>query len=180
MAYCSTEVRPLFSCGGTPFMKNRPPARKGASWTPGITAFAAGVAAGAWCLARKKDVPAGNGELQALRHAATTLEARVAAHEAASAGQFSRLESRIEEHAVKLAELPSTTQIVAAMEQLLVRTMSQLEHRLTSQGRSIDILKTTVAQTDRVLERILESVDSMHPVSDLPVSIEDELLQLTR
>ena len=72
----------------------------------------------------------------------------------------------MDEHAVKLADVPSTTQIVAAMEQLLSKTMTSLDERLTTQAHSIEALKTTVTETDSLLERVLESLDSLQTYTD--------------
>jgi hypothetical protein len=47
------------------------------------------------------------------------------------------------------------------MEALLSKTMSSLDERLSSQAHSIEVLKTTVSQTDELLERVLESIDSL-------------------
>jgi uncharacterized coiled-coil protein SlyX len=65
-----------------------------------------------------------------------------------------------------LADIPSTAQIVAAMEQLLSKTMTSLDERLTTQAHSIEALKTTVTETDRLLERVLESLDSLQTYAD--------------
>src|SRR4051812_49271665 len=43
------------------------------------------------------------------------LENRLAAQEALSATRFGQIEAKLEEHAAKLAEVPSTSQIVGAM-----------------------------------------------------------------
>ena len=52
------------------------------------------------------------------------------------------------------------------MEQLLTKTMSSLDDRLSTQARSIEVLKTTVSQTDSLLERVLESLDTLQSYSD--------------
>ncbi len=93
------------------------------------------------------------------------------------ATRFSQIETRLEEHSAKLATMPSTAQIVSAMEELLSKTMSSLDERLTTQARSIDTLKTTVAQTDSLLERVLESLDSLQSFADPAEFAEDALLQ---
>ena len=80
--------------------------------------------------------------------------------------RFAQVETRLDEHAVKLADVPSTAQIVAAMEQLLSKTMTSLDERLTTQAHSIEALKTTVTQTDSLLERVLESLDSLQTYTD--------------
>ena len=75
----------------------------------------------------------------------------------------------------KLAEVPSTAQIVAAMEQLLSKTMTSLDDRLSTQAHSIEVLKTTVSQTDSLLERVLESLDSLQTYTD-PAELSDDVL----
>jgi uncharacterized coiled-coil protein SlyX len=137
--------------------KERTPAAPPASATPPLaTGEAAGVAE--------------------LRKALAELEMRLAGQESLSAQRFGKLEARIEETTAKLSEVPSTQQIVGAMEQLLSKTMSSLDDRLTTQAQSIEVLKTTVSQTDSLLERVLESLDSLQTYAeplDLP---EDALL----
>jgi chromosome segregation ATPase len=95
------------------------------------------------------------------------------AREAADAARFAQaenrldgVETRLDEHAAKLADVPSTSQIVAAMEQLLTKTMSSLDDRLSTQAHSIEVLKTTVSQTDSLLERVLESLDSLQTLTE--------------
>ena len=101
-----------------------------------------------------------------LRKALVDLEARVAGQESTSTKRFGQLEARIEETAARLNEVPSTQQIVGAMEQLLAKTMASLDERLTTQAQSIEVLKTTVSQTDSLLERVLESLDSLQTYAD--------------
>ncbi len=62
------------------------------------------------------------------------------------------------------------------MEQLLSKTMSSLDERLTTQAHSIEVLKTTVSQTDSLLERVLESLDSLQSYSE-ETEAADALLQ---
>jgi hypothetical protein len=100
----------------------------------------------------------------------------VAANEAANASRFDQIEAKLDEHAVRLADVPSTAQIVSAMEQLLAKTMSSLDDRLNSQAKSIDTVKTTVAQTDTLLERVLESLDSLQSINDQAGFADDALL----
>jgi uncharacterized coiled-coil protein SlyX len=63
------------------------------------------------------------------------------------------------------------------MEQLLSKTMASLDERLVTQARSIELLKTTVSQTDNLLERVLESLDSLQSYSDQTELSEDPLLR---
>lgn len=146
---------------------------------PRIAAFLAGTAAVAWTLARKPGTRTDPDAIRELRKATSDLEARLVAQESATANRFTQIESRLEEHAAKLAEVPSTAQIVAAMEQLLLKTMTALDGRLTSQANSIEVLKTTISQTDSVLERILESLDSLQTDIEPPPVGESALLELT-
>jgi uncharacterized coiled-coil protein SlyX len=105
-----------------------------------------------------------------LRKALAELEARLAGQESTSAQRFGQIEA-------KLTEVPSTQQIVGAMETLLSKTMASLDERLTTQAQSIEVLKTTVSQTDSLLERVLESLDSLQTYAE-PVDVgEDAVLR---
>jgi hypothetical protein len=101
---------------------------------------------------------------------------RFAQLESVAATRFRQLESRMDEVSAKLAEVPSTQQIVGAMEQLLAKTMTSLDDRLTTQAQSIDVLKNTVSQTDSLLERVLESLDSLQTYAEPGAGKEDSLL----
>jgi uncharacterized membrane protein len=147
------------------------------SFVPRIAIFLAGVAAGALTLPRRESSRSDPAATQDLRIAIQDLEKRLAAHESANSARFHEMETRIEEQAVRLADVPSTGQIVAAMEQLLSKTMSSLDDRLTTQARSIEVLKTTVSQTDSLLERVLESLDSLHGNTESPSLENDSLLR---
>jgi uncharacterized coiled-coil protein SlyX len=141
---------------------------------PRVAIFLAGVAAGALT---------GGGRRQNRDSAATkdlqvglaNLETKLAAQEATNADRFNQLEARLEQHATRLADVPSTTQIIGAMEELLSKTMTSLDHRLTVQAKSIDTLKSTVSQTDSLLERVLESLDSLQTTTDAGEIADDPL-----
>src|ERR1700722_13475977 len=143
---------------------------------PGAAAFLAGVAVGVLTSARRERTGSKPGATQDLKRAVASLEARIVTQEAAGAGLFAQIELRLEEHSGRFSNMPSTSQIVSAMEQLLSKTMSSLDERLTSQARSIDTLKTTVSQTDSLLERVLESLDSLQSFTDPSEFAEDSLL----
>jgi DNA repair exonuclease SbcCD ATPase subunit len=115
-----------------------------------------------------------------LKRSLADLQASLEARQAADEVRFAQMESRLDEHSAMLKDVPSTTQIVAAMEQLLVKTMSSLDDRLTTQDHSIEVLKATVSQTDTLLERVLESLDSLQTYSDPAESTEDPLLSRSR
>ncbi len=138
-----------------------------------IAILAAGFAVGAIsrALANKRQAH----EIIALKRALAEAQASFASRqqewearrEAEWSERFVRIEARLEEHENRLNELPSTGQIVTAMEELLSKTMQSLNQRLSAQSDSIEILKTTVSQTDGLLERVLESLDALRqPAGD--------------
>jgi chromosome segregation ATPase len=145
---------------------------------PGVAAFLAGVATGV-LTGGSRERSGGPAPSQAsdIKGALAQLEARISTQETISSARFSQIEAKLEDHSTRLADMPSTSQIVSAMEQILAKTMSSLDERLNSQARSIDTLKTTVAQTDSLLERVLESLDSLQSFSDPAEFTEDTLLQ---
>lgn len=137
------------------------------TYAPRVAIFLAGAAVAALTRPRREGgagmEPAA---VEELKKSIAALENRMQAREVADTGRFTQIETRLEEHAAKLADVPSTSQIVAAMEQLLTKTMSSLDERLSTQARSIEVLKTTVSQTDSLLERVLESLDTLQSYSD--------------
>ena len=143
---------------------------------PRVVFFLAGVAAAAVALPRRERPGMDPAATEDLKAALANLESRMQARESADAARFAHVESRLEEHSAKLADVPSTSQIVAAMEQLLSRTMASLDDRLSTQAHSIEILKSTVSQTDALLERVLESLDSLQTSNDSSELVEDSLL----
>jgi chromosome segregation ATPase len=130
-------------------------------YVPRVAIFLAGIAAGALTTSRRERGGTDPAAAQDLKCSIANLENRLEAHESANAARFGQIESRLDEHDSKLADVPSTSQIVAAMEQLLSKTMTSLDQRLTTQAHSIEALKATVTQTDGLLERVLESLDSL-------------------
>ena len=143
---------------------------------PRVVFFLAGVAAAAVALPRRERPGMDPAATEDLKAALANLESRMQARESADATRFAQVESKLDEHSAKLADVPSTSQIVAAMEQLLSRTMASLDDRLSTQAHSIEILKSTVSQTDALLERVLESLDSLQTSNDSSEPVEDSLL----
>lgn len=129
---------------------------------PRTAILLAGVAAGALLRSKKTDEE----QVASLKRSLAELEGRVANQEALHDNRLTQLEVKVEDHEQLLKDVPSTSQIVMAMESLLAKTMSSLDERLSSQAHSIDLLKTTVSQTDELLERVLESIDSLRQSSD--------------
>src|SRR5690348_4016405 len=127
---------------------------------PRVALLLAGVAAGAMSRIFKS---ADEQQIRHLRNSIAELEARLRNEEALRDNRLLQLEAKVGEHEQRLNDVPSTSQIVAAMEALLSKTMASLDTRLSAQAHSIDVLKTTVSQTDELLERVLESIDSLRP-----------------
>lgn len=100
----------------------------------------------------------------------------VTEREAALAVRLAKIEERLEQHETRLAEIPSTQQIVAAMEQLISKMVTSLDERFKSQAQSIEVLKGTVTETDGLLERVLESLDSLQSAEPLELP-DDNLLE---
>jgi DNA repair exonuclease SbcCD ATPase subunit len=142
---------------------------------PRIAIFLAGAGVATVALRRQKvavEVPG----LDELKSELANIDARLKAKETADEARFSQVETRLEEHSARLADVPSTSQIVAAMEQLLTKTMASLDDRLSTQQQSIEVLRGAVSQTDSLLERVLESIDSLQSYSEAPEFTEDPLL----
>jgi chromosome segregation ATPase len=128
---------------------------------PRLAFFLAGIAAGALAGPRRERNAADASEVADLKRALAALESRLAAQAQQQSARIEQLETRVDDHDAKLAAVPSTAQIVAAMERLLSGAMASLDERLATQAHSIEILKTTVSQTDGLLERVLESLDTL-------------------
>ena len=125
---------------------------------PRAALLLAGVAAGALTRGFKS---ADDRQIALLKKSIADLEGRLTNHEALTDNRLDQLEAKVVEHEQRFNDVPSTSQIVAAMEELLSKTMTSLDARLATQAHSIDVLKTTVSQTDELLERVLESIDSL-------------------
>src|SRR5208283_4033083 len=136
------------------------------SYVPRLAIFAAGVAVAILTNSRRGRGGIGPEAEEDLKRSIADLGGRLEAQESANSTRFAHVETRLDEHSAKLADIPSTSQIVAAMEQLLSKTMTSLDERLTTQAHSIEALKTTVTQTDSLLERVLESLDSLESYTD--------------
>ena len=119
------------------------------SYVPRLAIFAAGIVAGVLTSSRREHGGISPAAEQDLKRSLADLESRLEAHESADVARFAQVETRLDEHAVKLADVPSTAQIVAAMEQLLSKTMTSLDERLTTQAHSIEALNITVAADRR-------------------------------
>jgi hypothetical protein len=95
-------------------------------------------------------------DLPEIRSALCNLEKRVAEVASTNAVRFAAIETRIEEHAAKLGEIPAIQQIIFAVEETLTKTMAPLTERLSGQEEAITRLKTAVGRSDRLIDRVLE------------------------
>jgi uncharacterized coiled-coil protein SlyX len=133
---------------------------------PRAALLLAGVAAGAMTRIFKS---ADDRDLAQLKKSIAALEGRLANQEVLHDNRLNQLETKVVEHEQRLNDVPSTSQIVEAMEALLSKTMTSLDARLSAQAHSIDVLKTTVSQTDELLEKVLESIDRLKQDEDEPI-----------
>jgi chromosome segregation ATPase len=144
---------------------------------PRAAIFLAGIAAGALVGSRRERVGMDPAATADLKRSLVGLEERLTQQEAANDSRFRAMESRLQEHDAKLANVPSTTQMVAAMEQLLAKAVSNFDEKLSKQADSIEGLRTTVSQTDNLLARVLESLDSLQTYTELADAPDDLLLR---
>lgn len=104
-------------------------------------------------------------EIAALKSALAEAESRFLVRQQEREAEWrtrcEHMEARLEVHEARLNDLPSAGQLVAVVEELLSKTMHSLDQRLSAQADSIDVLKTTVSQTDALLERVLESLEAL-------------------
>jgi len=154
------------------------------NYVPRVAIFLAGVAAAAITLPQRDRKGTDKPEVDDLKRSLTDLEARLQVRHTDLDARLAQVDTRLDDHHIRLddhemrlKDVPSTTQIVAAMEQLLVKTMSSLDDRLTTQANSIEVLKATVSQTDTLLERVLESLDSLHDYNDPAHAAHDPILK---
>lgn len=125
-----------------------------------------------------------NGDSAHALAAIAALESSVATLATQYDGRLAEVENRISHHDVKLGdhdaklkEMPTLAQVVSTMEEMLSSTMSGLDNKLSEQVRSIEVLKTTVAQSDELMERVLDSIYSLqshvaeNDKSEVPVSV---------
>ncbi len=125
---------------------------------PRVAFLAAGFAVGVIArLAAPRVTP----DVSALKRSLDEVQARLKERESALQQRFDQIEARLTDHETRLNDVPSTGQIVTAMEQLLGKTMQSLNQKLAYQSEAVELLKTTVSQTDSLLERVIESLDSL-------------------
>ncbi len=135
-------------------------------YVSGIAIFLAGVAAGALTMGRRRERRESDSAVAGLTQSIVKLETRLSAQESTVADRVQQMGALLDEQAAQLAEIRSTPEIVRTMEQILAWSMASLDDRLSNQAHSIEVLRATVSQTDILLERVLESLDSLQPCSE--------------
>jgi hypothetical protein len=103
------------------------------------------------------NAPAG---IAALESSVATLSERYDGRLAAVESRIGDHDAKLTDHDVKLREMPTLEQVVSTMEQMLSSTMSGLDNKLSEQLRSIEVLKTTVAESDELMERVLDAINN--------------------
>ncbi|MBZ5594915.1 MAG: hypothetical protein LAP39_21945 [Acidobacteriia bacterium] len=91
--------------------------------------------------------------------AIASLESTVAVLTTRYDNRLAEAENRLTDHDAKLREVPTLAQVVSTMEEMLSSTMSGLDSKLFEQVRSIEVLQTTVAQSDELMGKVLDSID---------------------
>ena len=115
--------------------------------------------------------------IAALESSVASLTTRYDGRLAEVEGRIGGHDAKLGEHEAKLKEMPTLAQVVSTMEEMLSSTMSGLDNKLSEQVRSIEVLKTTVAQSDELMERVLDSIYSLqshvaeNDKSEVPVSV---------
>ena len=82
--------------------------------------------------------------------------------------RIASLETLVAEHDAKLRHVPSTQQIVDAMDQVFERGATALHARFAEQTRALENLQAVVSQTDELLEKVLDSIYSLQPETPPP------------
>jgi len=113
------------------------------------------------------------GSSEETKVALASLEASLASLNARFDGRMSELEHKITEHDTKLQNVPTLTEIVSTMEQMLTGAMSGLDQKLSEQVHSIEMLKSTVSQSDELMEKVLDSIYSLQ--SHIPDGVKPEV-----
>jgi len=57
-----------------------------------------------------------------------------------------------------------------------INSVQPLDERLSTQANSIEVLKSTVSQTDGLLERVLESLDALQAYNESAELAEEPVL----
>lgn len=113
--------------------------------------------------------PAGTRRLDELARAVADLQKRVDAAPAPGAVaqtldavslRVEQLERRVEQMAAEPA-LPAIDQILGAVEQMVSQKVAGLDERLTDQLHAIELLRNASNQTDSLLQKLIQAVETL-------------------
>jgi len=72
-----------------------------------------------------------------------------------------QLERRVEQIVIEAPAGPSVEQVLAAVEQMVAVKIGGLDERLTDQVHAIELLRHASTQTDALLHRLIQAVESL-------------------
>jgi hypothetical protein len=88
----------------------------------------------------------------------TAVESRAAATD----GKVAELEQKV---GTQDQRLQATNKVVVAIEQLLTAKIAEFDQRVESQARSLQAMNSSIAQSDEMLERVLDLVQNLSPAA---------------
>ena len=72
-----------------------------------------------------------------------------------------QLEQRVQQLVSEAPAVPPVDQILAAVEHMVTTRIAGLDERLTDQVHAIDLLRTASTQTDSLLQKLIQAVESL-------------------
>jgi outer membrane murein-binding lipoprotein Lpp len=72
-----------------------------------------------------------------------------------------QLERRVDQLATEMPAAPPLEQVLAAVEQMVSAKIGGLDERLTDQVHAIELLRRASGQTDALLQRLIQAVESL-------------------
>lgn len=107
----------------------------------------------------------GSHDLSSIQVGLTNLDKRMDAFDEADRTRYAEITLRLDAHDEKLKDMPSMPQIFAAMDELMMKSLTHVNERLAEQARSIENLQTSMHRTDQLLESVLDRVDGIRQVA---------------
>jgi methyl-accepting chemotaxis protein len=87
--------------------------------------------------------------------------ARPASQIEAISDRVEQLERRVEQIVAEMPAPPPIEQVLAAVEEMVSAKIGGLDERLTDQVHAIELLRGASAQTDALLQRLIQAVESL-------------------
>jgi len=112
------------------------------------------------------DGPPTVGRIEELARAVAQLEKRLDTNGVASClnlvlERVEKLERCVEQLAGEMPSLPPIDQVLAAVEQMVAAKISGLDERLGDQVQAIELLRNATAQTDLLLQKLIQAVEEL-------------------